>query len=92
MGLFNHTATFKEESDYPIPTQWLQSIEALENQDYFVPTKEKMFYQGDLAPVNFVHSDCNTPSDRDHLMKMLQQYIKVDSFGKCEHNKDLAAQ
>lgn len=46
----------------------------------------------DLAPVIYVQSDCGTPSDRDNLVKMLSKHIKVDSYGTCEHNKDLPKQ
>ena len=89
MELFNHTSTFKRESDYPVPMQFLKSQQQLEKTDYMVSIEEKNRRLSDLALVNYVHSDCNTPSDRDHLVKMLQRYIKVDSYGQCVHNKDL---
>ncbi|CAH1793924.1 unnamed protein product [Owenia fusiformis] len=91
MSLFNHTSTFKRESDMSIATQYLDSIELLENTSFVVPTAKKNKYQAGegLAPVNFVYSDCDPPSDRDHLMAMMQKYIKIDSYGLCMHNKDL---
>lgn len=42
-----------------------------------------------LAPVVYVQSGCNPPSDRDHYVKELMRYIKIDSYGTCLHNKDL---
>ena len=87
--LFNHTATFRRESDHPLTTQYLHDLSVLEDTEYLKPTREKNGRLGDLALVNYVQSDCGTPSDRDHLVQMLQRHIKVDSYGQCEHNKDL---
>ena len=42
-----------------------------------------------MAPILFLHSDCGVPSDRDHFVKMLQKYIKIDSYGTCLRNKKL---
>ena len=42
-----------------------------------------------LAPVVYVQSGCDPPSDRDHYVKELMRYIKIDSYGTCLHNKDL---
>ncbi|CAH1793923.1 unnamed protein product [Owenia fusiformis] len=91
MSLFNHTSTFKRESDMSIATQYLESVELLEKTFVQEPTVKKNKYQTEegLALVNYVHTDCGTPSDRDHLIEMMQKYIKVDSYGKCVHNKDL---
>ena len=52
-----------------------------------MPTKEKS--SNGLAPVVFVHSDCDPPSDRDSYVRELMKHIKVDSYGTCLHNKDL---
>lgn len=91
MSLFNHTATFKRESDLTLLTQYLTSIEDLESTKYLVSTKEKNRFQKelDLAPIAYIQSDCITPSDRDIYVKALMKYIKIDSYGKCLHNKDL---
>ncbi|XP_060065652.1 alpha-(1,3)-fucosyltransferase 10-like [Ylistrum balloti] len=88
--LFNHTCTFKRESDYPIPTQYLPSLEWLSNREYMVPTAEKNRLQKtELSPLMYAHSDCGTPSDRDTYVELLMKHIGVDSYGKCLHNKDL---
>ena len=92
MSLFNHTATFKRQSDYPITTQYLSSIEELISTKYLVPTSDKTEFLAELGLVAYVHSDCGVPSDRDHLMQMLNRYVKVDSYGTCQHNKDLPKQ
>ena len=78
----------------PLTTQYLKDVKDLETKRYIVPTdvKSKLIKDEGLALVSYVQSDCNTPSDRDHFVQMLQKYIKVDSYGACEHNKDLPEQ
>ncbi len=85
---------FRRESDMPLTTLFLGSITDLESERYRVATSEKsrLIREENLALVSYVQSDCNTPSDRDHFVQMLQRHIKVDSFGACEHNKDLPRQ
>ena len=92
MTLFNHTSTFKRESDYPITTQYLGSIDWLSRTDFMVPVAEKNKLLQELSPLIYTHSDCGTPSDRDTYVEMLMKYIAVDSFGLCLHNKDLPKQ
>jgi alpha-1,3-fucosyltransferase 10 len=91
MKLFNHTATFKRQSDMPLITQYLDSIEKLESREFLVSTEDKNRFQKEenLAPVAYIQSDCITPSDRDIYVKALMKHIKVDSYGACLHNKDL---
>lgn len=89
MQLFNHSATFRRHSDFPLTLQYLQSIDALISQNYFVPVLKKNDLLKGLAPVLYVHSDCDTPSGRDVYVKELMKHIKVDSYGACLHNKDL---
>ena len=45
--------------------------------------------ENDTASVVFIQSGCNPPSDRDAYVQELMKYIKIDSYGKCLHNKDL---
>ena len=40
MELFNHTATFKRQSHFPITTQALDSIDSLESTKYLVSLEE----------------------------------------------------
>ena len=91
LKLFNHTSTFKRQSDQPLVTQYLTSIDDLENRTYLVSTEDKNRYQKEegLAPIAYIQSDCITPSDRDIYVKALMKHIKVDSYGRCLHNKDL---
>ncbi|XP_074621062.1 GDP-fucose protein O-fucosyltransferase 3-like [Acropora palmata] len=84
--LFNHTSTFRRTSDYPLVTQMLSSLEDLmKKPKYDIQTKS----MNGLAPVVYVQSGCDPPSDRDHYVKELMRYIKIDSYGTCLHNKDL---
>jgi hypothetical protein len=91
MELFNHTATFKRQSDLPLVTQYLSSIEDIEDRRYLVATTEKNRLQREagLAPIAYIQSDCVCPSDRDVYVAELMKHIRVDSYGKCLHNKDL---
>ena len=91
MELFNHTSTFKRESDLSLITQYLSSIEDIESTQFLVSTANKNKYQKeeDLAPIAYIQSDCNCPSDRDVYIKELMKHVKVDSYGSCLHNKDL---
>ena len=90
ISLFNHTCTFRRESSYPITLQYLPSMEYLTAPLLFdVLEKNRFISEQGLAPVLYVQSDCDVPSDRDRYVKKLMEYIKVDSLGKCLHNKDL---
>ena len=77
MNMFNHTATFKRHSDVPLTTQWLTSIDDLLDSTYVIDVKEKTQLQKDenLAPIIYIQSDCNTPSDRDSYIKQLMNLI-----------------
>ncbi|XP_048250640.1 alpha-(1,3)-fucosyltransferase 10-like isoform X2 [Haliotis rufescens] len=89
MSIFNLTATFKRQSHYSFPTMWLPDERALTDTQYMVSIAEKNRLRREgLAPVVFVHMDCHTASDRSHYMRLLNQFIKIDSYSDCEHNKD----
>ncbi|GFS14810.1 alpha-(1,3)-fucosyltransferase 10 [Elysia marginata] len=91
LTLFNHTSTFRRESDFPITTQHLHSLQWLESDSYTKTIGQKNRYQQQdgLASVIYVHSDCDPPSDRDSFVKLLMKHVKVDSYGSCLHNKHL---
>ena len=86
MSLFNFTATCSRYSSYPLTTQYLHNLKRL-TQPVRVPTAEKS--TGDLGLVMYVQSDCDPPSDRDTYVQELMKYVKVDSYGRCLHNRDL---
>ncbi|XP_057314827.1 alpha-(1,3)-fucosyltransferase 10-like isoform X1 [Hydractinia symbiolongicarpus] len=90
LGLFNHTSTFKQQSSYPISTQYVKSEKYILNPlKYSVHEKDEFKLKHGLAPVVFIQSGCNPPSDRDSYVQELMKHIKIDSYGKCLHNKDL---
>ncbi|XP_033752113.1 alpha-(1,3)-fucosyltransferase 10-like [Pecten maximus] len=93
MTLFNFTSTFKRESSYPVSTMALPSLDWLLSKEYLLSSEQKNSLQNTkgLAPVIFVHSDCNVPSGRDKYLKLLQKYVKVDVYGSCDANKELPA-
>ncbi|XP_076018870.1 GDP-fucose protein O-fucosyltransferase 4 [Genypterus blacodes] len=87
--LFNYTATFRRESDYPLTLQWLPSLDYL-LQPATVTLKEKnRLRQEGLAPVLYMQSHCDVPSDRDRYVQELMKHIEVDSYGKCLNNRAL---
>lgn len=94
MTLFNHTSTFRRESDYPITTQYVDSAAWLFSSHYLLSAKEKTIQSKaeGLAQMIYAHSDCGTPSDRDGYIHKLMKYINIDSYGSCEHNKNLPDQ
>lgn len=91
MRWFNHTATFARGSDLPLTLQYLRGIEDLTGGKYFRTTDEKNWARDNqhLAPVAYVQSDCDTPVGRDAYVLELAKHVRVDSYGKCLHNKDL---
>lgn len=90
ISLFNHTATFRSESDYPVTTQNIYSLKFLTGRKPVpLKTKNTEKIKRNLAPVLYVQSHSGVPSDRDSYVEELMKYIAVDSFGTCLHNKDL---
>ncbi|XP_026997024.2 alpha-(1,3)-fucosyltransferase 10 isoform X3 [Tachysurus fulvidraco] len=87
--LFNHTATFSHHSHLPLTTQHLESLHALTSHTFLLPLARKNQLRHTLAPVVYVQSDCDPPSDRDVYVQELRKHIPVDSYGQCLHNKDL---
>ncbi|KAG7476928.1 hypothetical protein MATL_G00088040 [Megalops atlanticus] len=87
--LFNHTATFSRLSHLPLTTQYLESLEHLTSQAHLIPLSQKNRLRRTLAPLVYVQSDCDPPSDRDVFVRELMRFIQVDSYGACLHNKDL---
>jgi len=86
LRLFNFTSTCSRYSNYPLPTQFLHTLQKL-TQPVRVPTDQKS--KGDLGLVVYIQSDCNPPSDRDSYVEELMKYVRVDSYGRCLHNRDL---
>ncbi|XP_030648305.1 GDP-fucose protein O-fucosyltransferase 4 [Chanos chanos] len=87
--LFNYTATFRRESDYPLTLQWLPSLEYLLHPPSVSIADKNRWRRAGLAPVLYMQSHCDVPSDRDRYVQELMKYIQVDSYGKCLNNKPL---
>ncbi|XP_044161092.1 alpha-(1,3)-fucosyltransferase 10 [Bufo gargarizans] len=90
--MFNHTATFSRHSHLPLTSQYLEDLETLTSLEYFVSVQKKNVLRRKLAPVVYVQSDCDPPSDRDTYIQELMKYVPVDSYGECLHNRDLPPQ
>ncbi|CAM4591027.1 GDP-fucose protein O-fucosyltransferase 4 [Caretta caretta] len=89
--LFNYTATFRRESDYPLTLQWLPSLAYLRRAALPLAEKERWRQQG-YAPVLYMQSHCDVPSDRDRYVRELMKHIQVDSYGKCLNNRELPSE
>ena len=91
MTHFNHTSTFRQQSHFPLTTQYLESIEYITDTKLLVPLEVKNSLQREkgLAPVAYVQSGCDTPSMRDSWVMEFMKHIKVDSYGTCLNNKQL---
>uniref|UniRef100_F6RUA2 GDP-fucose protein O-fucosyltransferase n=1 Tax=Monodelphis domestica TaxID=13616 RepID=F6RUA2_MONDO len=86
--LFNLSATFSRHSDYPLPLQWLPGLAYLRRA---APTSQERaaWRRRGYAPLLYLQSHCDVPSDRDRYVRELMRYIPVDSYGKCLQNREL---
>lgn len=84
--LFNHTSTFKQGSDYPITTQYVNSLDELVKEPVFSFRERSKF---PLSSTIYLQSGCNPPSDRDAYVNELMKHINIDSYGRCLNNKEL---
>ncbi|XP_023323942.1 alpha-(1,3)-fucosyltransferase 10 isoform X2 [Eurytemora carolleeae] len=91
MSLFNHSSTFRKESDLALTTQYLEGLSSLIDDKYTNSfyQKNRLAEDEGLAPVVYVQSGCDTPSNRDIWVQEFMKYIQVDSLGSCLTNKDL---
>lgn len=89
--LFNYTATFSRESDYPLTLQWLPSLDYLLTPSAVSLEEKNRWRRAGLAPVLYMQSHCDVPSDRDRYVQELMKYIQIDSYGKCLNNRPLPA-
>ncbi|XP_053735433.1 alpha-(1,3)-fucosyltransferase 11 [Synchiropus splendidus] len=89
--LFNYTATFRRESDYPLSLQWLPSLSYLLQPAALSLQHKNQLRREGLAPVLYLQSHCDVPSDRDRYVRELMKHIQVDSYGKCLNNRPLPA-
>ena len=86
ISLFNHTATCSRFSSFPLTMLSLNSLKQLLSP---MRTPNHLKSKGEHGLVMYLHSGCDTPSDRDSYVAELMKYIVVDSYGHCLHNTDL---
>lgn len=91
--LFNYTATFRRESDYPLTLQWLPDVGYLQGPAVPLSEKDAWRRQG-YAPVLYMQSHCDVPSDRDRYVRELMKYIQVGGArrGKLQHGMAVGAE
>jgi hypothetical protein len=77
MQLFNHTATFKRESDYPLSTQDVFSMEYLmDRKPIDIQIKNMKRKNEGFAALMYTQSHVSVPSFRDVYVKELMKYIE----------------
>lgn len=81
--LFNYTATFRRESDYPLTLQWLPSLDYLLAPVAVSLAEKNQLRREGLAPVLYMQSHCDVPSDRDRYVQELMKYIQVQCRDTC---------
>ena len=96
---FNWTMTYRKNSDFYRPYGWIApknwtfhypNRSAQENwSQYPIPStlEVKIPNIKDKKPVAWLVSNCHTQSQREHYVKVLNEYIKVDTYGGCGTNK-----
>ncbi|CAH1801952.1 unnamed protein product, partial [Owenia fusiformis] len=74
-GFFNMTATYRSDSDLPLPYGYFYWLKKKNNpKDYF---------KGKTKSILWVVSHCGTESKREKFVRMLKTFVNVDTFGKC---------
>lgn len=91
IALFNLTSTFSRHSTFPLSPLFLKDTTELFDSRYVIPLviKNELQTTHQLATIAFVQSICDTMTDRDNYVQELMNYIQVDAYGKCLHNKDM---
>ncbi|XP_074152919.1 GDP-fucose protein O-fucosyltransferase 4 isoform X2 [Sminthopsis crassicaudata] len=74
ISLFNLSATFSRRSDYPLPLQWLPGIAYLRRAAPALQERAAWRRRG-YAPLLYLQSHCDVPSDRDRYVRELMRYI-----------------
>ena len=61
---------------------------------FLVPfeAKELLMSEEDIAPLLYLQTNCDSANDRDAYVSELMKYIRVDSYGKCLHNRKMPEQ
>lgn len=80
--LFNYTATFRRESDYPLTLQWLPSLDYLLEPASVSLEEKNHWRRNGLAPVLYMQSHCDVPSDRDRYVQEFMKYIQVTGMSR----------
>ena len=78
-GLFNLTATFRNDSDFPIP--YLRT--KLRDTPCEACLPNSTLLQQKTKFLGWIVSHCSTPSKRERYFAELSKYVPADKFGRC---------
>ncbi|XP_067940336.1 alpha-(1,3)-fucosyltransferase 7-like [Watersipora subatra] len=79
-NMFNLTLTFQSDADVSIPYGVYQELPASEMGKVKVSMNDFLTKQRNIS---WLVSNCVTSSRREAYVKKMQQYLKVDEYGKC---------
>nr|CAB3247492.1 alpha-(1,3)-fucosyltransferase 11 [Phallusia mammillata] len=88
LSVFNYSATFKRKSDFPLTTQHFPNKKYITSRKPISIEEKNRLRKEGLAPIVYLISHCDVPSDRDRYVYNLMGNISIDSYGACLHNKD----
>ncbi|KAK4287389.1 hypothetical protein Pmani_039537 [Petrolisthes manimaculis] len=77
-NVFNWTFTYRRDSDVVLPYGEVMRLQHRDNSWDNID-----FAQGKTKLAAWIASNCITTSRRESLVKELQEYIPVDTYGKC---------
>lgn len=87
--IFDYTSTISTNSDLPVTLQYLKTADVLLTDRFYISIEEKNRRLKKLAPVLYLQSDCDTPSNRNAFVEQLSLFINIDSYGTCLNNKTI---
>ncbi|KAH9364460.1 hypothetical protein HPB48_021726 [Haemaphysalis longicornis] len=83
-GIFNWTMTYRLDSDIVNPYGTIEERDVIQNLEY---QKTRNIWRRKSRMAVWAASHCGAESRRDHYVKQLQKYVRVDVYGRCGHRK-----
>ncbi|CDW55708.1 glycoprotein 3 alpha L fucosyltransferase [Trichuris trichiura] len=81
-GVVNWTATYRLDSDIPIPYGLYKPIGRVISSEY-----KQSWFAGKSSLVAWFSSNCFTMNQREAYVRELSRYIQVDAYGSCGRHR-----